>query len=170
MDATNRYLDAVKSRLKLPSDYALAAHWQVTRQRISHYRRGESALSDDRCIEVARILGIPPEQVLFEIQADRARKQGHTGIAEIFERVLKRLAHAPAILAALCLSLCLLTMPKDSYANDGRMVPVCERLNCSSEYLALCQLLRRCFRWLFRAGMGIVQIVSIVVVPTTARL
>lgn len=116
MDATGRYLDAIKSRLNIPSDYALAAHWNVTRQSISDYRRGVKTLGDDRCIEVARILDLPPEQVLFEIQADRARKQGHDSIAEILEKVLKRLAHAPAILAGLCLSLCFLTMPKDSDA------------------------------------------------------
>lgn len=116
MDATGRYLDAIKSRLNIPSDYALAAHWNVTRQSISDYRRGVKTLGDDRCMEVARILDLPPEQVLLEIQADRARKQGHHSIADILERVLKRLAHAPAILAGLCLSLCLLTMPKDSDA------------------------------------------------------
>lgn len=102
---TDRYLDAVKARLCITSDYALAKKWDVTPQRIGNYRRGESALSDERCIQVAEILGIPPENVLFEIQAERARKAGKDRVSEVLESVLRRLsATAAAITFGLCLS------------------------------------------------------------------
>ncbi len=102
---TDRYLDAVKSRLSITSDYALAKKWAVTPQRIRNYRRGETALSDERCLQVAEILGLPPEQVLFEIQAERARKLGNSRVSEIFESVLRRLSGMAASIAfGLCLS------------------------------------------------------------------
>jgi plasmid maintenance system antidote protein VapI len=102
---TDRYLDAVKSRLSITSDYALAKKWDVTPQRIGNYRRGESALSDERCIQVAEILGIPPENVLLEVQAERARKAGKDKVSEVLESVLRRLsATAAAMTFGLCLS------------------------------------------------------------------
>lgn len=114
---TTRYLDAVQVRLGLPSDYALAKHWGITHQRISEYRRGVKALGEDRCFQVAEILGIPPETVLLEIQAERARKAGKTSVSEVLESVLRRLQTITATLAAASFSLWLLTYSGDSAAN-----------------------------------------------------
>lgn len=116
--ATDRYLDAVKDRLNITSDYALAKAWGVSHQRIGNYRRGDTALGEDRCLQVAEILGLPPEDVLFEIQAERARNLGNTRIAEIFERVLRQLHAGVAALLFLAVS-GLAFAPTESHAAYG---------------------------------------------------
>ena len=118
MDTTNRYLDAVKARLGVTSDNQLAEHWHVTRQRIYQYRRGDTALSDERCLDVARILGIDAGRVMLEIQAERARKGGRQAVAETIEEVLRKLG---GIAAALLLFLGLCHSAPDTIANMARV-------------------------------------------------
>lgn len=122
--STDRYLDAVKIRLNIPSDNQLAKHWNVTRQRITEYRRGVTSFSDERCIEVARILGIPAEQVLFEIQAERARKAGKTSISDLLEDVLRRLKSTPATLLAVLFSTGLLFASNDPASMNSYPVEI----------------------------------------------
>lgn len=73
MKTTTDYLDSVKLKLGLPSDYALAKYWAVSKQHISEYRNGKRTLGDERALEVARILGINPVEVFIAIQCQRAK-------------------------------------------------------------------------------------------------
>jgi hypothetical protein len=73
MKTTAEYLDAVKEALKLPSDYALAKHWGVSKQDVSEYRAGKRTMGEDRAIEVAAILGIDPAEPLIASHAERAK-------------------------------------------------------------------------------------------------
>ena len=86
MKTTADYLDAVKEKLHLPSDYALAKYWEVSKQDISEYRSGKRTLGDDRAIAVARILGINPAEPLICSHAERAKsieaKQVWAGLME----------------------------------------------------------------------------------------
>lgn len=75
MKTTAAYLDEVKAKLDLASDYALAKHWQVSKQDISSYRSGNRTLGEDRALEVARILGIDPAEVLIATHAERAKSE-----------------------------------------------------------------------------------------------
>ncbi len=82
---TSAYLDAVKERLNLQSDYALAAKLEESRSRISNYRTGRTEMDGDLIQKVASALGIDPIIVLADVSASRAS----TG----FERdAFKRLA------------------------------------------------------------------------------
>ena len=73
MKTTAEYLDEVKTKLHLPSDYALAKYWHVSKQDISQYRSGKRTLGEERAIEVARIIGIDPAFTLISSYAERAK-------------------------------------------------------------------------------------------------
>lgn len=73
MKTTIEYLDAVKARLDLPSDYAAAKVLGVTRAAISSYRVGRSHFDDEMCVRVAEILGISAGEVMAAMQAERAK-------------------------------------------------------------------------------------------------
>lgn len=146
---TNRHLDAYKAHFGIPSDNKLADHWHISRQRIGQYRRGDTALSEERCMEIAAALHIPAETILLEIQAERARKQGKPGIAEILEDVLKRLKHG--VTALLVLAVCgTAFMPNDAYAD------LCQREYVSSPshnpnvvIIGIMLNIRDCLLWVF---------------------
>lgn len=76
MHTTNSLLNDFKKHLCIPSDNALALRLGVTRQRISQYRRGDTCLSDDRVVMIAREIGLDENEVLLQIWAERAEK-GH---------------------------------------------------------------------------------------------
>ncbi|MBU9320385.1 hypothetical protein KTE24_06900 [Burkholderia gladioli] len=73
MKTTVDYLDAVKAKLDLPSDYAAAKHLRVTRASVSRYRLGEGAFDDTTALRVAEILGVDPLEVIASANAERAR-------------------------------------------------------------------------------------------------
>jgi hypothetical protein len=75
MKTTADYLDAVKDALHLPSDYALAKYWKVSKQDISEYRSGKRTLGEERAIEVAKTLGINPAEPLVASHAERAKSE-----------------------------------------------------------------------------------------------
>ncbi len=101
MNATDRLLDAAKQKLGITSDYALAKHWNLTTQRISLWRRGDSGLSDERGIEIASILGVDPAPILIELQAERARKSKHYAVADVLDGLLRKLGTGATALLVL---------------------------------------------------------------------
>lgn len=70
---TTEYLDAVRAKLSLPSDYALQKPLGVTKQLISKYRTGAEVLSDAMAIRVAEILGIDAARVLLDAHIERSK-------------------------------------------------------------------------------------------------
>ncbi len=118
--ATNRLLDEAKKALDITSDNQLAAHFGVTRQRIAHYRSGLTGLSDERCLELACILKVPPEDVLIEIQAERAAKAGKSEVSAVFASVLRRIKSDPqaALFSLFAVSLWLCFAPLFFSQND----------------------------------------------------
>lgn len=81
---TADYLDAVKSRLLLPSDYALQNVIGASRQQISRYRTGKDYLGDDVALRVAEILDVPPGRVLADVAAERAKSDA---VREVWRRL-----------------------------------------------------------------------------------
>lgn len=63
METTQDFLDALKIRLNLRSDYALGKHMGVTSMTMSRWRAG-GAFSDDNAIRVADLLEIPRAYVI----------------------------------------------------------------------------------------------------------
>ncbi|KVD05453.1 helix-turn-helix domain-containing protein [Burkholderia ubonensis] len=73
MKTSAEWLDAVKARLDLPSDYAAAKILQVTRQTVSGYRVGRATLDDEVCLRVAEILGLNPFEVMASVRIERIK-------------------------------------------------------------------------------------------------
>lgn len=75
MKTTGEYLDAVKARLDLPSDYAIAKALEVTPSAVSKYRLGRSAPDDLVCARIAEILHIEPMEVIAAIHFERSNDE-----------------------------------------------------------------------------------------------
>lgn len=88
MRTTLDFLDAVKARHGLPSDYALAKKLGVTHQMISRYRTGKELLGDLSAIKVASLLEIDSGIVMAAVHAERAKSdQERTAWNAIFEKL-----------------------------------------------------------------------------------
>lgn len=75
MFTTTDYLDSLRVKTGVPSDYALQPILGVTRSAISKYRTKREFFSDDMAFKVARILEIDPILVISAIHAERAKTQ-----------------------------------------------------------------------------------------------
>lgn len=74
MRSTVDYLDAVKAKLGLPSDYAAAKVLGITRAAASRYRTGLSTFDDEVCFKVAEILDLNPLEVIVAARTERAKE------------------------------------------------------------------------------------------------
>lgn len=70
---TSEYLDAARTKLGLPSDYALAKYMKVTQQTISQVRAGEMHLSDKLAVALADILEKDRLELLAVSNLERAK-------------------------------------------------------------------------------------------------
>ncbi|KVA74089.1 hypothetical protein WM36_17230 [Burkholderia ubonensis] len=75
MKTTSEWLDAVKARLDLPSDYALAKALDVSRQAISLWRNGHQPLPDEACLKVAEMLDVNPFEVMATVKLERIKDE-----------------------------------------------------------------------------------------------
>lgn len=73
MPTTVEYLDAVKDKLGLRSDYSASKALGITRCTVSRYRRGECVFDDEICFAVAMILDIDPIEVVISAHLERAK-------------------------------------------------------------------------------------------------
>ncbi|WP_186082820.1 DUF3693 domain-containing protein [Burkholderia gladioli] len=99
MKTTVEYLDEVKARHDLPSDYAASKALGVTPSAISKYRLGRAYFDDLTALRVAELLDINPLEVIAAANADRARD---TDTRKVWENVWGKAtgAVATAVLAA----------------------------------------------------------------------
>lgn len=70
---TIEYMDAVKKRRGITSDYALSKELGVTKQSVSRYSKGIGHFDETVCSRVAEILGIHPGLVMLDMQRERAK-------------------------------------------------------------------------------------------------
>lgn len=71
--STLHYLSAVKKRLSIESDYALAKALKIRHSTICGYRAGKSRMDDDVALKIADILGLNPLEVIAAANAERAK-------------------------------------------------------------------------------------------------
>lgn len=69
---TLEYLQAVKKKLGIESDYALAQRLGITRSAVSNFQRGKGIFGDDIALSVAQILDLNPLIVIAQANAERA--------------------------------------------------------------------------------------------------
>ncbi len=96
METTESLLDALKTRLSLRSDYALAKYLGVTTVSMARWRAGGS-LSDENAIRVADLLKMPRAYVLACMAAQRSESDSESSgvwrqIAESFRDKVALLA------------------------------------------------------------------------------
>ena len=71
----SNYMDALRARYNLKSDYALAAMLNQPRNYLSRWRAGKIAWDDATALHVATLLEIDPAIVIAAAHAERARDQ-----------------------------------------------------------------------------------------------
>jgi DNA-binding XRE family transcriptional regulator len=74
MKTTIEYLDAVRAKLDLPSDYAIAKVLGVSRESVSAFRNAKSSMGIETCLKVGEILQIDGHAVYADGQIERAKK------------------------------------------------------------------------------------------------
>ena len=73
MKTTVQYLDAVRIRLNLPSDYAVAKTLGITTAAVSKYRNGHGGFDDLTAAKVAEILDVEALEVISACNFARAK-------------------------------------------------------------------------------------------------
>src|SRR6266700_741173 len=103
MKSTVQFLDAVRVRHGLTSDYQLAKFLRARQQTISRYRNGQSMMDEEMCLKIAAALSLDdPGEVLVAIAHEREKRPE---VKRAWERVAKRLAASTAaVLVALGLA------------------------------------------------------------------
>lgn len=92
---TSEYLDALRVSLELPSDYALAAHFKVTRSFISNLRSKEAPMPRDMAFRAGKIIGRHRGLVLLDMELAKAKTpEEHDAWQEVFEGFRVPLLHA----------------------------------------------------------------------------
>ena len=73
-----KFLDAMKKKYGIKTDYRLGQILKISHSRISMYRTGKREFDDDTCVMVALELDEPIEFVKAEIQVVRAARSNQT--------------------------------------------------------------------------------------------
>lgn len=85
---TIEYLDAIKAKAGISSDYALAKLLGFSLSAVSSYRHARRFLDDDAALSVAAALNLHPFQVIADANAERAKtpeqRARWTGVMEKF--------------------------------------------------------------------------------------
>jgi DNA-binding XRE family transcriptional regulator len=71
---TTYFLDEVRRKLDLPSDYAIAKVLGVTRESVSQLRNGKTSMGIETSMKVGEILQIDGHAVYAHGQIERAKK------------------------------------------------------------------------------------------------
>lgn len=73
MQNTADFLDALRAKLKLPSDGRLADYLGMHRQHVSHYRQLNGTFSDEMSLRIAEILELDGAYVMACMHHQRAK-------------------------------------------------------------------------------------------------
>lgn len=95
------FLDALRVKHNLTSDYQLAKFLGMKTQQLSRYRGGSSTFDDTTSAKIAESLGIDPGFVAACMSAQRARTDD---ARRMWEKVAKKVAAGAAIAFALALA------------------------------------------------------------------
>ncbi|MFX1803513.1 helix-turn-helix transcriptional regulator [Paraburkholderia sp. A1RO-5] len=82
MKSAEQYLDEVRERLDLPSDYAISKALSVTRAAVSKYRCGRTLPDDLVCARIADLIGCEPMEVIAAMHYQRANSDEERALWE----------------------------------------------------------------------------------------
>jgi hypothetical protein len=115
MKTTIEFLDAVKTRHGLTSDYQLSKHLDCTHSAISNYRMKKNFLDDSIACKVADDLGLESAYVLACIAAERAKKPE---VKKAWTHAAEMLCGLAAVVAIVAIAPTL-TMPGSDFSSIG---------------------------------------------------
>lgn len=92
------YVERVKLKTGIASDYGIAKLLGATRQTASGWRTGRSQLSALNCFKVAEVLGLDPAQVVADIERERAEQAGNEAQAVAWRGWVEKLGGVAAAL------------------------------------------------------------------------
>lgn len=124
MKTTAQYLDAIREKYELPSDYAVAMKLGISRHAPSNYRHCKNAFDNHTCLLVARALETPLEQVIADMEIQREKDEKKKADWLGFELRLK--GAAATIAAASLVTLNLGALPQNAHASstyDNSILP-----------------------------------------------
>jgi transcriptional regulator with XRE-family HTH domain len=117
MQTTNEFLDAIKVRHNLPSDYKLGLLLGASStSQVSNYRAGRSRMDEQVALKVAELLDVEPAYVVACVNHERAAAKGDDQMMAVWEilagkfrkadeKVQAAMKHAAAVALAVILSL-----------------------------------------------------------------
>lgn len=94
MTTTCEFIDAIKARYSLPSDYAASVKLGMTRAAVSSYRHRRSFLDDSAAIRVAELLEMEPGYVMACAHAERAKSDAER---TAWQSIMQKLGGAAAL-------------------------------------------------------------------------
>lgn len=98
------FLDAIKRRHHLATDYRLGKFLRWPQGRVSMYRTGRREFDDASCVQVARALDLPAAYVLACISAARAKNDETKRAWQDAAKLLKKGAAAVILATVLALA------------------------------------------------------------------
>lgn len=110
MKTTIEFIDGVRERLGLTSDYQLAKALDTSKQTISNYRTGKSHFDDAMVLKVAELLEMDTGYVLLCTHAERAKKDDEK---RAWQTIIERLG---GVAAGVFLAVGLAGAPSPSHA------------------------------------------------------
>ncbi len=92
---TQEYLAALRLKLGVTTDYALAKALGVSKQAAGRWSKGLSGFDDETAQRVAAILGMHPGLVMLDMHRERAKTPSEQSLwSEIYKGFLSLLPHA----------------------------------------------------------------------------
>ena len=107
-----QFLDAVKAKHALRSDYQAGKFLGIKQGRISMYRTGRRQFDDATCLLFAKALDLGPLHVIAEIQAERAKEPELERVWKALARMTKK-ATVAALTIIILGSASMAPMPAD---------------------------------------------------------
>lgn len=98
---TVEFLNAIKDKHGIQSNYALARKLGQTDTSIARWAHGKGSFSDETCLHVADLLEIDPAYVVACIHAERAK---HEAERNVWERIAKHYAHPSLFMLTLAVT------------------------------------------------------------------
>lgn len=135
MQTTTDFLDMLKAKRGLRSDYALCKLLGWTSSRIANYRKKRSFLEDDTAVLVAEMLEIDPAIVLAAVHFERAKKEAEKAVwMGMWERLGGLAASVLAALGVVLMGYASV-LPNDAQAGDLSATVNIHYTKCLDTYL-----------------------------------
>lgn len=119
MKTTAEYLDEIKSKTGIESDYGVAMKLGLSRFAVSNYRHCKNAFDNHTCLIVARTLGTPLEQVIADMELQREKDEKKKADWLSFELRLKGAAASILAMSSVALVTMIVT-PSPANAVETR--------------------------------------------------